>query len=159
MLLLVGIGIALAFIMQNRAMLELRDENTSLRDQILRSSQRQPFDTSNSLAQASVPPSPSTEVLRLRGDVGVLRRQLQELQELTRGQSAGDRGEAFSGRPNRAQDLENVPHIDSYADDSQVEALSSNQVAALRSKIELRSEEILSGLKRSAEILNAVTNR
>jgi hypothetical protein len=90
--LIAGIAAAL-MVIQHRAMRQLREENTSLHGQIgeLAELARANEVLSNRLAQANTaqfaPNDPSHEVLRLRGEVGVLRQQLKELQQLTSAQS------------------------------------------------------------------------
>ncbi len=90
---LVGI-VAAAMLSQHRLMREVRKENSSLRGQIERSARLASENEalSNRLAEANTTQSaangPSQELLRLRGEVGVLRRQLQELEQRPKVQSS-----------------------------------------------------------------------
>src|SRR6266550_9636486 len=92
-LLLAGLAIA-TILFQRRLISQLRGENVSLREDTGRLTElaRENAALSNRLARATTPqfrPNDQWhELLRLRGEVGVLRRQLQEIQSLPNAQSA-----------------------------------------------------------------------
>jgi hypothetical protein len=89
--LFIAIGAAVALI-QREASRELREENFAQGAQLAQL-KAQGLDLSNRLFQATATApqakDPPGELLRLRGEVGILRRQLRELQELTAANSAG----------------------------------------------------------------------
>ena len=93
LLLLAGLAIA-TILFQRRLISQLSGENVSLREDTGRLTElaRENAALSNRLARANTPqfrPNEQLhELLRLRGEVGVLRRQLEEIQSLTNAQSA-----------------------------------------------------------------------
>ena|SRR2546425_127110 len=93
LLLLAGLAIA-THLFQRRLISQLSGENASLREDTGRLIElaRENAALSNRLARATTPQfrpnDQSHELLRLRGEVGVLRRQLEEIQSLTNAQSA-----------------------------------------------------------------------
>lgn len=81
---LVAVGLATVTVVQHRAQARLQDENQALRQQ-MGTLQSDNDHLSNQLAQANVSrpaQDPSDELLRLRGEVGMLRHQTGELQGL-----------------------------------------------------------------------------
>ena len=93
LLLLAGLAIA-TILFQRRLISQLSGGNASLREDTGRLTElaRENAALSNRLARATSPQfrpnDQSHELLRLRGEVGVLRRQLEEIQSLTNAQSA-----------------------------------------------------------------------
>ncbi len=90
-----GVVLATVIVIQREALRALREDNLAQRRQLAQLT-AESKDLSNQLFRATVtqPPQkdplreePPRELLRLRGEVGVLRRQLQELRELTSRQS------------------------------------------------------------------------
>lgn len=83
---IIAAGVATPLVIQHKAQVRLRAENQSLREQVDRLSQLTAENErlSNLVARAT-PPAPggvSSDVLRLRGDVGLLRRENEELGRL-----------------------------------------------------------------------------
>jgi hypothetical protein len=110
--LLVGI-VAVPTMIQQGAMRQLRRENISLRGETERLAllAKENEDLSNRLAQANIAQSPPSgaplELLRLRGEVGVLRRQLQELEQLKSARSPGGPHDGAPAPPPSAETLRN----------------------------------------------------
>jgi hypothetical protein len=104
---LVVAGVAVAVRLHHRALQKLSEENFSLREQAaqLAGVAEQAQDWSNRLVQASaaqpLASDPSAELLKLRGRVGVLQRQLEELRQWTNVQALAER----AGSPSQGAGL------------------------------------------------------